>query len=502
MEGRRQLDAARRAVAVGLALLAGLSAAEPPGEPEYQRGMALARLGRWEEARTALLDGRRLAPRDARFPIELGGVAFRRKQYAEAAGWLRRGLRLAPDDRYAADFLGTVYYLRGNLEAALKYWNRIGKPRITGVRVEPEPRLDPVLLDRAFAFAPGDVLSTANLLTTRSRLRGLGVFPAFHFRLDAREDGAFDASINGRERDGWGGGKWVALLSALRGGGYQTVYPEYFNIGRSAMNLRSLVRWDTQKRRLAAALSAPLGRNPRYGYRIGVDLRDENWEIPGAGAFHLRRGALSGEVAGFSGRWNWATGAELARRDGGGVSYQLKHLARVERDLWRAPERRLETTASFSSEVTRHFERLQTAHATRWLPRMTGDDYAMEHRLTVGKIFGAAPFDELFQLGLERDNDLWMRAHIGTREGRKGAAPLGRACALSNWEIDKNVYTHALFTVKLSPFLDAGRISGTRKWLFDTGAQAKLRVLGVGFALTYGKDLRSGRNAFYVMATR
>ena len=28
-------------------------------------------------------------------------------------------------------------------------------------------------------------------------------------------------------------------------------------------------------------------------------------------------------------------------------------------------------------------------------------------------------------LGLERDNDLPMRAHIGTRDGRKGSAPGG-----------------------------------------------------------------------------
>ena len=39
---------------------------------------------------------------------------------------------------------------------------------------------------------------------------------------------------------------------------------------------------------------------------------------------------------------------------------------------------------------------------------------------------GKFPFDELFMLGLERDNDLEMRGHIGTRDGRKGSAPLGR----------------------------------------------------------------------------
>ena len=107
-------------------------------------------------------------------------------------------------------------------------------------------------------------------------------------------------------------------------------------------------------------------------------------------------------------------------------------------------------------------------------------------------------------MGLERDNDLWMRGHIGTRRGRKGSAPLGRNYFLSNWEVDKNVYGNGIFTVKIGPFLDSGKITdaspalGSRQWLWDVGAQAKVRVFGIGVAFSYGKDLRSGNNAFYV----
>ena len=113
-------------------------------------------------------------------------------------------------------------------------------------------------------------------------------------------------------------------------------------------------------------------------------------------------------------------------------------------------------------------------------------------------------------LGLERDNDpaFWMRAHIGTRDGRKGSAPLGRDYFVGKWETDKNLYSAGLFTFKLGPFIDTGTIKssgallGSHEWLVDTGAQAKLRVLGVGVALVYGKDLRTGNNAFYATLAR
>jgi hypothetical protein len=50
--------------------------------------------------------------------------------------------------------------------------------------------------------------------------------------------------------------------------------------------------------------------------------------------------------------------------------------------------------------------------------------------------------------------------------------------------------------------MDSSLGPASGKWLWDTGVQAKLQVLGVGLVFTYGKDLRSGNNAFYVTASR
>jgi hypothetical protein len=99
---------------------------------------------------------------------------------------------------------------------------------------------------------------------------------------------------------------------------------------------------------------------------------------------------------------------------------------------------------------------------------------------------------------------LWMRGHPGLLSGQKGNAPLGREYVLANTEIDKIVYTAPFMAFRLGPFLDTGKAYdpsgyfGSPKWMWDTGAQLKIRVLGsFEFVLGYGRDLRSGRNSFF-----
>lgn len=509
----------------------------PSGDLLYYYGRALAQLGRWQDARRAFLRGYHLQPGSKRFPLELAGVAFRQKDYAEAARWLRRALQIAPRDSYAEDFLATIYFLQDNTEAALKHWNRIGKPKIANLRLDPEPRVDAGLLDSAFAFSPASTLQLRDLLTTQARLQGLDIFPGYALDLNARDDGKFDVVFRNRERDGWGDDKWQALASFFRGIFQQTVYPEYFNLRHSALNLTGMARWDAEKRRYRGAVSAPWRGSARRRFRLGADVRNENWDIrrsftgpaPLLGALNLRRESVSAGLTSFeSGRWSWSTGAELSHRDFRSVvagtaltpsllsqGYQLKQLAEIEYELWRVPERRFVVRAGGSSQAGRiwsqpshSFLKLQSSLRARWFPQSRGDDYETQARLQAGKTFGQVPFDELFRLGLDPDNELWLRAHIGTRDGRPGSSPLGRNYFLSNWELDKNLYQAGLFGMQLGPFLDTGKISdpssglGSQKWLWDTGVQAKVRVLGVGLVFSYGKDLRSGANAFYARVGR
>ena len=123
--------------------------------------------------------------------------------------------------------------------------------------------------------------------------------------------------------------------------------------------------------------------------------------------------------------------------------YQLKHMAQLNYQLLRVPERRFVTSAMITSQAGRiwsypaySFATLQGSLDAHWFPQPTGERLEMRKRVSAGRL-RIDPFDELFMLGLDRDNNLLLRGHIDTHDGRKGNAPLGSNYFLSNWETDK-----------------------------------------------------------------
>ncbi len=501
---------------------------------DFLAGLSLAKLQRWNDSRATLEAGYRKAPREARFLVELAGVDYKLKDMRAAKRELRAALKLDPRDAYTREFLGTLYFLDGNLEATLKYWNTIEKPRLRSVSVQPPAKLDPALLQSALGFNAPQILTNDALLGAEARLDNLGLYPYRRVVLAAASGGNYDATLHMPERDLWGEPWWAGALSWLSGLPYATVYPQAYNLGREAINATSLLRWDSQKCRVYADISAPVLHEARYRFRAYFDGRNENWDLkntffgggPPLSDLNVRRVAGGAELrAVVNGRWGWSTGVEIANRSYRNLAAQasasggsfftdgnsLVYWARADRSLLRLPDERFTVDSSVEGRVGREFANdlgsfgtVRGALGAHWFPQAKGDDYEMQARIRAGESFGDVPFDELFQLGIERDNDLWLRGHPGTSDGRKGAAPLGRRYFLANWEVDKNVYGNGLFTVKLGPLVDTGAIAdssgrfGSQRWLWDTGAQCKIRVLGtVTVVLSYGRDLRGGRNVFY-----
>jgi tetratricopeptide (TPR) repeat protein len=505
---------------------------------QMYRALSLAKLERWDEARQTFEAGAAQHPRDSRFFVELGGIAYRQSNFSLAKRELRRALNIQPQNEYANSFVASIYFLDGNLEAALKYWNRAGQPKLIDLTFDPHPRLNPLVLDRVAQFSPGSEWRRDQFLSSRARLEALGLYSGVFFDLAARPGDTFDLTIHAHEKNGWGSSKWEGALSLLRDLPYLTIYPEFYNLGKNGLNWRSLIRWDDQKRRLFSELAAPLASSPAIRYRIYFDGRNENWDLantlvpsmPSLAALKVKKAAAGAELQFIpSGRWRWNAGVEYSYRTfrnfvsipaqsapffTNGSSLALR--AGAERALLRFPERRFTLDSAAWGEFGTFFEdplgrygRVEGSLTGRWFPKARGDDYELQASVKGGETFGMVPFDELFTIGFERDNDLFLRGHPGLYNGQKGNAPLGRNFVLVNSEIDKIAYHNGLFAVRLGPLFDTGRIYdpsgyfGTQNWLWDTGVQTKIRVLGsFEFVLGYGKDLRTGNNSFFTKVSR
>ena len=498
----------------------------------YQ-GLALARLGRLDEAERVFLRARQIYPDDPRFALELAGVAYRNEDHLAAKQYLNKALRLAPGDNYGNDFLASLYILDGNLEAALKYWNRIGQPLVQTFQFSPALELNPVLRERAFAISPGQVFARDRLWMTEANLDRLGVLSGYQFDLTPRQDQRFDLTFRSlqtvRPRNFWLG----QLLPVASGLPFRTIYFDHDNFGQQAINLTSLWRWDPNKWRIAVNLSGPVRLNPRWRYRFAVDARDENWDL--RTTYFGRPGGLqnlilqkietgTGLEFGLTSKLQWTTllwivGRRFRNGDASpffanGWSFEQRN--GLDYRLWAWPERRVRVDASARLQTGRLFAGPPSTFATVlgdlkgvWMPQSKGENTVVSARMRAGRTFGTLPFDELFMLGMERDNDLWLRGHVGTRDGRKGSAPLGTEYALAQTEVDRTLLQLPFFRLQMGPFFDTGWITdpsrqfGSRAWMQDAGAQAKITAIGsVKLTVVYGRDLREGRGVFYVSVSR
>ena len=507
---------------------AGVRANEPTAQELLERGVELGRAGRLDDAQAALLAGRRNFPTDSRFLLELAGIAYRRNDFGAAKAYLREALALNPSDRYGNDFLGTLYLLEGNLPATLKYWNRLEKPLLAGVRFAPAPQLAPLLLERNFDISAGQVFTSARLERTEANLDMAGIFADCRYDLAPRADERFDLTIRptpiASPLHGWAG----YLISALRGLPYQEVHADFYNIGRRAINLESFWRWDAQKRRVALEFSGPLHF---WRYRLLFDARQENWDLTGtysgAGSLFpsLRKVEAGADLQrNLAARLKWTVGTRLAFREysgAGGEPFFAKGWSseifnRFDALVWDWPEHRLRVdgwgmlrTGRILTGSPSRLIAPETGLRAHWIPQAKGEKYSLVAETRSGAVFGNVPLDELYILGMERDNDLWLRGHVGTRDGKKGSAPMGRQYFMTRTELDRTVWQLPMVRFAVGPFFDTGRIGdpshqfGSHGWLYDTGLEAKIGTAGgLQFLAVYGRNLRDGTGVFYTAVRR
>jgi hypothetical protein len=418
----------------------------------------------------------------SREDLERASEAFRREDYSEAKRLVRKALRTEPQAPIANDLLATLYILDNNLEAALKYWNRLDKPRIRDVRIDPPVAVDPIRLDRTFAFSRSSLLRLDEYRRTVARLDATRAFAHYDFELSPADADSFDLTFRAADRSG------PAYLSWFAGLPFETFQPKATNIAGSFVNLNGMARWDNVKRRAYLAVSGPMGSSVSTRYSVEVDARREEWDIDGRRSI-VRRAEATFALNSLAGsKARWSSGVIVAAPG-------LGYAGSANIDLVRRPERRLFVSAGTRVKAKRigdiAFGRAEVDAMLNWLPQARGSDFATSVILRAGSASRQTPFDELFELGIGRDSDLLLRGHSTTHQGRKGAGVLARRYALLNLESEKIVREFTLLRVSVAPFVDVAR---TARTFVDAGVELRLRLASLAtFSISIGKDLRTGK---------
>lgn len=510
------------------------SAKTPTADEIYYAGLSYAKLDRLADAAAELRTGKKHFPRDSRFPTELAGLAYRDKNYSVAKRDLHTALRLSPADKYGNDFLASLYLLDANVPAAVKYWNRAGKPLIGRLQFNPAPLLTPELRERTFDISEGQILTLQRLAETEANVARLNVFYQLRFGLLPRAHGdSFDLLIQStpfaQPLAGWIG----RVLPSLRDLPYEGLDLDFYNIGQRGLDFTSFGRWDPNKERVSVALGGPYKENPRLTFAVFGDARNEVWDLlpsvyRGAplNGFVLKRGEMNGTLTfGVSPTLQWTAGADFTYRDFRNVpanpffasGWTVLTTNKLQRTLLDWPDHKL-TLMGWSSldagrVVSRDSSRLLTPRAGlsgSWFPQAKGDRYVVTEQMQGGRTFGNAPLDELFMLAMERDTpgDLWFRGLVGTTAGRKGSAAMGREYGISQSDLKREIFEIPFLRLDAGPFFDAAwtgdpsRAFESRGVMTATGGEAILKtVSGIKLRVVYGRDLGGG-GAFYTSITR
>ena len=496
-------------------------------DQDYLLGLSLARLDRLLEAERIFRSGMEKAPHDPRFPLGLAGIEFKRRKLSAAEKWLRAARAREADAKYVNEFLGTIYYLRDNLESALKYWNRLGRPEISSVHFLPAPSIDPIVFDRFLSFARNEVLTLDQLRTTQKRIEASGVFSRVQFKLDPLDEIRFELTLLSTPRAGVNHGKKAALFSIVKELPFQTLRFDLFNPRKKASTWENSYRFQSTRQRLLSRFAKRLESTPQWGYWFLFDLRSEEWQLNPAFT-HREFGPFDFEKVGGSAGFEYLGGddwqvasdfqfgwREFKSLDGtSGGRFTSGALLRLSGDvrqlLWRRPEEDLELgtylRGGLGSVPTDEYGVFPWIEGglffSSYLDR-DKHDWRVIANLRTGRIGESAPFDQLYVLGIDQDTDLWLRGHSGVAHGRKGNSPVGNQFFLFSTGIVRPLWESGLFALEIGPFLDSGWIEDTAgqfatgDWLLDLGIQLNVRLLGdVIVQLSYGRDLKDGTDSF------
>jgi tetratricopeptide (TPR) repeat protein len=528
-----QIDEARQAIerreyVRAVSILSAALADRPSPDVYVYLGIAYRHMREYQKAQDTFNEGSNRYPDDPRFHIELANLFLENNDIDAAKSEFRRALSVDPDNSYASDRLATIDMSEGEVQSALRSWNKSDRPHINDILHNYNLHFGSWVVRRGVAFHHAGTLYYRDWKLTQNRLLETDNFANVGLEIEPTiVPDQYNAVVRTTRKTNLPSN---IAFDLLKGAPVQISYLNFWNIGNSGINFNGDYRWQASRRRAEGQFKIPLPIAGLLHLELGNTWRLEQWDVSdlvqpglqplarfrydanalrigvkhiphyrvevGAG-FEYSNRAATGELPGLFDSLNTGTfmGEASVRIADGKYQNRL----------------RLEGFAARPSIIGD----LQFTGAVGELNNritLSKDDSAyFDWSLKGGSARGELPIDEYFTLGIDTRPKNLLRGHISFRHGSYGQSPMGTDFVLLNTDVERRMRTLPFFnalnipfvTVKWELFFDASKtwdrndIFQPSKLLLDTGAGLRFETPTYSFNISYGRSLRDGQNVLW-----
>src|SRR5215471_9620038 len=223
-------------------LLSDALATNPSAEVYLTLGTVYDRMKDFRREEDILKEGSLRYPQDARFHNQLADLALENNDREAAKIELHRALDRDPNNSYASDLLATIDMSEGEVQSALRSWNRSGRPVINDILHNYYLTFGSWVIRDAVAFHPSGVLRYSQWKTTESRLLETDNFTNVGLEIEPTTvPDQYNAVVRTTTKSNSLGNVAFGLF---KGAPVYTTYLDFWNLGNSGMNFNGNYRWE------------------------------------------------------------------------------------------------------------------------------------------------------------------------------------------------------------------------------------------------------------------
>src|SRR5205814_5270447 len=229
------------------------------------------------KAEDAFTEGSRRFPDNPRFHYELANLFIENNDVESARSELRRALLVDPGNSEASDLLATIDMSEGEVQSALRSWNKSGRPVIDDILHNYYLTFGSWVVRDAVAFHPAGVLRYDEWKTTESRLFETDNFTNVGLEIEpTRVPDQYNAIVRTTTKSN---SLINFLFGVFKGAPIETTYVDLWNLANSGVNFNGNYRWDTNRRRIAGRLKIPVPFAGLLHLELGDTWRAERWDL-------------------------------------------------------------------------------------------------------------------------------------------------------------------------------------------------------------------------------